>query len=80
LEQLIRNSQVAKAEPPPARFDVPHLPVYPISERERKQEYERIRKQERRRQLKLGMPPLRKRGPAKPKNIQVAIQAVRTDK
>jgi len=79
-EQLIRNSQVAKAEPPPARFDVPHLPVYPISERERKQEYERIRKQERRRQLKLGMPPLRKRGPAKPKNIQVAIQAVRTDK
>jgi len=79
-EQLIRNSQIAKAEPPPARFDVPHLPVYPISERERQQEYERIRKQERRRQLKLGMPPLSRRGPNKPKNIQAAIQTVRFDK
>ncbi len=79
-EQLIRHSQVAKVEPPPARPDAPHLPVYPISERERKQEYERIRKQERRRQIKLGIPPPRKCGANKPKDIQAAIQTSRLDK
>ena len=80
-EQLIRNSQVAKAQPPPARADVPHLPVYPISERERRQENERIRKQERRMQIKLGIPSSRKIGrPQKVKGTQASIQTSRLGK
>jgi len=78
-EQLIRNSQAAKAEPPPTRSDVPHLPVYPISERERKQEYDRVRQLQKRIKIKLGIPLPGTRGRPK-KGTQSAIQVSRLDK
>jgi len=78
-EQLVRNSEEAKKYVAP-RPNVPNLPVYPLSQRQMQQEYERIRKQQRREQIKMGIPTSRKRGPNKTKNILPTIPTIRMDK
>jgi len=80
-EQLVRHSQIAKSESPPARFGIPKLPVHIMTAEEKRKEYERIKSRNKLERARAGRPNYQQIGrPKKRPHTQAVIQTIRLDK